>query len=209
MATDAVEKSFCTTREAAVLLGVSVGTVQIWVESGLLQAWKTVGGHRRVLRDSVDRLIRKVPDDLVAQTPVAPSVNAQRKLSVLVVDDDADLLRLYQTQLSRWPMPTNVICIDNAVSALMMMGRGGPDLLIADLHMPRMDGFSMLRVLSKAPEMTNTTMVVVTGLDAASIAQKGGLPTGIEVLSKPIPFERLLTIAQAIVSTSSFQLAAA
>jgi CheY-like chemotaxis protein len=72
-----------------------------------------------------------------------------------------------------------------------------------------MDGFSMLRVLSKAPEMTNTTMVVVTGLDAASIAQKGGLPTGIEVLSKPIPFERLLTIAQAIVSTSSFQLAAA
>lgn len=37
-----------TTREAARLLGVSVGTVQKWVESGELAGWKTPGGHRRV-----------------------------------------------------------------------------------------------------------------------------------------------------------------
>lgn len=37
-----------TTREAARLLGVSVGTVQKWVESGELSGWKTPGGHRRV-----------------------------------------------------------------------------------------------------------------------------------------------------------------
>lgn len=48
MKESAIKKSFCTTREAAGLLGVSVGTVQLWVESGLLQAWKTSGGHRRV-----------------------------------------------------------------------------------------------------------------------------------------------------------------
>lgn len=54
-----VEKSFCTTREAAQLLGVSVGTVQLWVERGVLEAWKTTGGHRRVLRDSVDKLLRR------------------------------------------------------------------------------------------------------------------------------------------------------
>jgi excisionase family DNA binding protein len=54
-----IEKTFCTTREAAALLGVSIGTVQLWVESDLLQAWKTAGGHRRVLRDSVDRLLHK------------------------------------------------------------------------------------------------------------------------------------------------------
>ena len=52
-----VEKSFCTTRQAADLLGVSVGTVQLWVENGLLKAWKTAGGHRRVIRDSVDALL--------------------------------------------------------------------------------------------------------------------------------------------------------
>ena len=43
-----VEKVFCTTSEAATILAISVGTVQLWVDSGLLVAWKTAGGHRRV-----------------------------------------------------------------------------------------------------------------------------------------------------------------
>eukprot|EP01036_Dinobryon_divergens_P016193 gene16192-21946_t len=46
----AIEKTFCTTREAASRLGISIGTVQLWVEKGLLSAWKTEGGHRRVTR---------------------------------------------------------------------------------------------------------------------------------------------------------------
>lgn len=50
--------AFCTTREAAVLLGVSLRTAQLWVDNGTLQAWKTTGGHRRVLRESVNRLLR-------------------------------------------------------------------------------------------------------------------------------------------------------
>jgi excisionase family DNA binding protein len=205
MSIAAIEKSFCTTREAATLLGVSVGTVQLWVESGLLQAWKTTGGHRRVIRDSVERLLRKVPaTPSTASTPTAAST--PRQLNVMVVENDPDLLRLYQTLLSRWPMRPSLTCLDNAVSALMMLGRGGPDLLVTDLHMPGMDGFAMLRVLSQAPEMNHTQIVVVTGLDAPAIAAQGGVPQGIEILSKPIPFERLLAIATGIVNQSSFQL---
>jgi CheY-like chemotaxis protein len=79
-----------------------------------------------------------------------------------------------------------------------MMGSTTPDLLITDLHMPGMDGFEMLKVLSEAPEAAKTTIVVVSGLDAAAIENKGGLPAGIEVLQKPIPFDRLQAIAAAI-----------
>lgn len=201
----AVEKSFCTTREASTLLGVSVGTVQLWVESGLLQAWKTAGGHRRVMRDSVESLLHKAPQPVMAQTNGSVPPNQPHKLHVMVVEDDPALLRLYQANLSRWPMQPKVTCLDNAVSALMMLGRGGPDLLIADLNMPGMDGFSMLRVLSKAPEMARTTIVVVSGLDAVAIAARGGLPDGIEVLSKPIPYDRLVDIAVDLVKQNSFQ----
>lgn len=42
-----------TTRDAARLLGVAVSTVQLWMESGALPAWKTPGGHRRVRLSAV------------------------------------------------------------------------------------------------------------------------------------------------------------
>ncbi len=209
MSASNIEKSFCTTREAATLLGVSVGTVQLWVESGLLQAWKTAGGHRRVLRDSVDSLLRKEPQALISAAPAAASVIVSpRRLTVLVVEDDPALLRLYQTRLARWPMQPQVDTSADGLTALMKLGGGGPDLLIADLHMPHVDGFAMLKILCKAPEMARTTIVVVTGLDADAIEARGGVPPGVEVLSKPISFDRLLAIATSIVQQNGARLEA-
>lgn len=46
----------CSTREAAEMLGVSLRTIQLWVDGGVLDAWKTAGGHRRVSFDSIQRL---------------------------------------------------------------------------------------------------------------------------------------------------------
>lgn len=77
----------------------------------------------------------------------------------------------------------------------MLVGRSVPDLLVVDLQMPGMDGFSMLRILGNDAEMKGTRIVVVTGLNAAAIVARGGLPSGMEVLSKPIPFGRLKSIA--------------
>jgi DNA-binding response OmpR family regulator len=77
-------------------------------------------------------------------------------------------------------------------------------MLITDLSMAGMDGFKMLSVLHNSPAMANTTILVVTGLDAEEIASKGGIPAGIEVLQKPISFTHLLTIATGIMNQSRF-----
>lgn len=201
MTLPAVEKSFCTTKEAATLLGVSVGTVQLWVESGLLQAWKTAGGHRRVIRESVERLLHKTRAPLGTEPPVvapASSPQALQRLSVLVAEDDPSLLRLYQANMSAWPMAPQVTVVSNGFAALLNLGRTCPDLLVTDLRMPGIDGFVMLRALQKAPEAANTRIVVVTGLGPAEIEARGGLPGGVELLPKPIPFERLQQIASEI-----------
>jgi excisionase family DNA binding protein len=194
----AVEKSFCTTKEAATLLGVSVGTVQLWVESGLLQAWKTAGGHRRVIRDSVERLLRKAQP--AADAP-SDSAAVDKPLSVLVVEDDASLLRLYQARIAAWPMGPQVTVCNNGFAALLTLGRTCPDLLITDLRMPGIDGFVMLRALQNAPEAAHTRVVVVSGLDQAEIDAHGGLPGGIEVLGKPIPFDRLQQIGSELATS--------
>ncbi|MCA1326880.1 GAF domain-containing protein [Herbaspirillum sp. alder98] len=46
-----------TSREAAKLLGVSITTAQMWMESGMLASWKTPGGHRRTRHSSVMSLL--------------------------------------------------------------------------------------------------------------------------------------------------------
>ncbi|SEM50708.1 DNA binding domain-containing protein, excisionase family [Luteibacter sp. UNCMF331Sha3.1] len=48
-----------TTREAAALLGISVSTAQKWIEGGAVESWKTPGGHRRMRRKAVLRLLEE------------------------------------------------------------------------------------------------------------------------------------------------------
>lgn len=187
-----VKKTFCTTREAAQLLGISVRTAQLWVENGQLTAWKTPGGHRRVLREAVERLLHK-PAPVAAPVP-------EHRFTVLVVDDSRVLLRLYEIKLAQWPMAPRVITAHDGFEALVQIGREKPDLLIADLHMPQMDGFHMLRVLRAMPELASMSIVVVSGLDEAEILRRGGVPADIQVLPKPILFDALLSIATATAS---------
>lgn len=47
-----------TTRTAAEVLGVSVSTAQMWMESGSIPSWKTPGGHRRARMSDVLRVAR-------------------------------------------------------------------------------------------------------------------------------------------------------
>jgi excisionase family DNA binding protein len=198
MSDDLIERAFCTTRQAASLLGVSVGTVQLWSESGVLQAWKTAGGHRRVLRDSVDQLLRKSParaaPPAAAPTAPAPVAAMHKRPMVMVVEDDLSLLRLYEARISRWPRAPEVMCFDNAVLALLRMGTHRPDLLIVDLNMPGMDGFNLLHCLRHAPEFGAATIAVVTGMDPARIEERGGLPSDVAVFPKPVPFDGLLKV---------------
>ena len=153
------------------MLGVSVGTVQLWSESGLLQAWKTAGGHRRVIRESVERLLHKAPvpasKAVASEPPIVTKSNVDRRLQVLVVEDDVNLLRLYQAKLGAWPMAAQVTTTDNAFAALLMMGRVSPDLLITDLSMPGMDGFEVAKRKRDHPNSENTPVIFVTAMTSA------------------------------------------
>jgi excisionase family DNA binding protein len=189
-------KTFCTTREAAEILSVSLRTAQLWTESGLLEAWKTEGGHRRISRQSIERLLA---DPTVQELPVVEESPPQA-LKILVVEDDPALRRLYEVNIRRWPMPLVFSTADDGYEALIRIGHDKPDLLIADLQMPGMDGFRMLYTLCSMSELSGMQIVVVSGLDPAVISAHGGVPEGIPVFPKPIPFGALLDIAKQTVT---------
>lgn len=190
-------------------MGVSLSTAQLWAESGLLEAWKTGGGHRRISRQSIERLLadpaaRHVPAEVALKrraTDMAQDIaTPPTPFNILVVEDDPTLRRLYEIKLRGWPMKPRISIAGDGYEALLRMGGSKPDLLIADLQMPGMDGFLMLHTISTAPELAGMSIVVVSGLDEEEITQRGGIPAGIPILPKPVPFDRLRAIAEQVLA---------
>lgn len=180
-------KEFYSTAEAAKLLGVSHRTIQLWVEAGTLQAWKTAGGHRRIASASVEKVLA---ERRKALAPAAPTDRAARLHKVLIVDDDASLLRLYELEMSGWDLPLELIKATDGFDALLKIGEHHPDLLISDLSMPGMDGFRMVNSLRSNPKHKNLHIIIVSGLDRTTIGSLG-LPGDIPVYAKPVPFPQL------------------
>lgn len=177
-------KRFISTQQAAKLLGVSLRTVQVWVEDGQLKAYKTAGGHRRVDVASVQEML----EERSRQLGRHPKDEAFR---VLVVEDDPHLRRLYEATFRTWGLPIALSVADNGYDGLVLVGAHKPDLAILDLNMPGMDGFRMIRSLRNNPATQDLKLVVVTGLSADDIRDRGGLPADIGVLTKPVPFSTL------------------
>lgn len=188
MANQSAEETV-TTREAAELLGISLRTAQLWVESGVLRAWKTLGGHRRILRSSVNQLLQERAD---ATRSRVPATDGSDDFRVLVVEDEPSLLRLYELTLAGWKPPVSVTLVSNGWEALMAIGQSKPDLLITDLRLPGMDGFRMLRVLKSDPAFTRKMdIIVVTGMERGDMEAFGGVPEGVAILQKPLSFDAL------------------
>ena len=173
-----------TTRQAAKLLGVSVRTIQLWAEAGALTAWKTPGGHRRISRASVERMLDSERRAL--------ATDQNRRPRVLVVEDDEQMQSLYQGAFDNWRLP--FLMAGNGFEGLLLIGEHRPAVIITDLLMPGMDGFEMIRTLVGRPDMTASLLLVVTGLSNAEIAEKGGLPPELPVLHKPIELDLLQNI---------------
>lgn len=174
----------CSTSKAAKILGVSNTTIQIMVERGELDAWRTRGGHRRISVASIERL------------KALRSQRGQRRidtgqLDVLLVEDDLSLRTLYQHTISSWNLPIQVSVAANGMEALLLIERKRPDLLITDLFMEPVDGFQLMKMLREHREFDDMVIIVVTGLSDAELDARGGLPKGVVVYRKPVPFEKL------------------
>lgn len=80
------------------------------------------------------------------------------KSCVLVVDDDVILLKKMVSMLSE--AGYDVIQAENGKDGLNLALKNKPDLIIADLIMPEMDGFEMIDKL-REDEWGNTVKVIV------------------------------------------------
>lgn len=177
------ENAYVSTREAADILSISLRSAQLWVENGVLTAWKTPGGHRRITVSSIKRVLEE--RERHAQLTVSDP-----KLRVLIVEDDPDVARFLYLAIEQCHPGTEIHVASDGFEGLILVGRVYPDILMTDLNMPGMDGFRMIRAMGSG-ESAPALVVAVTALSPPDISDRGGLSPDIKVLQKPISISQL------------------
>ena len=110
-------------------------------------------------------------------------MNADRH-RILIVDDDAGGRRLTRAALQRAGFEVSE-AVDGA-QALESMREELPDLVLMDVSMPVMDGFSCCAGLRKLPGGTRVPVVMMTGLDDVKSIERAFEVGATDFITKPI-----------------------
>jgi excisionase family DNA binding protein len=184
----------CTSRKAAEMLGVSARTVQLWADAEVIESWKTPGGHRRFSLLQVEKLVRELQDGkgpVLSEAQGGADASSTAPVRVLVIDDEKVLLRLYELTLKSWQLPLELHLSDNGYSGLLSVGQVEPQLLVLDLNLPNIDGFSIIAALKHSGLLERMELMVISALEPDEVLAR--MPVGVDcqVLPKPIPFEEI------------------
>jgi CheY-like chemotaxis protein len=82
---------------------------------------------------------------------------------ILILDDEHDILEIYQEILARLPSQPEIHTSDNGGRALALLESEPFSLLLVDLRMPQMDGFQVLAIVRR--KFPSIRVAVVTGAE--------------------------------------------
>ena len=124
---------------------------------------------------------------------------AAKKTTILTADDDPQLLRLVMRNLQLEGY--DVIGASDGLQALTQIEQQVPDLVLLDVMMPKMDGFT---VCHRVREFSTVPIIIVTarGQDQDKVR---GLDLGADdYLTKPFSIDELLARVRAVLRRTQF-----
>jgi excisionase family DNA binding protein len=178
-----------TTVEVARLLGMSVRSVQLMVDRGELEAWKTSGGHRRIARASVDRWRNSrslaTHRAAAAPRPARPRDAAPSRPCVLLIDDSIHFQKLVALLIRQRFGDVDLHVADDGIAGLALCGRLQPQVLIVDILLPGIDGATLITSLRSHAQFASSHLVVVTSLDEVQRVPYAFALEQVPVIHKP------------------------
>src|SRR5205823_13358857 len=122
-----------------------------------------------------------------------------KKTTILAADDDPQLLRLITRNLQLEGY--DVLAASDGQQALELIENNAPDLVLLDVMMPRMDGFT---VCYRVREFSSVPIIIITarGQDQDKVR---GLDLGADdYLTKPFSVDELLARVRAVLRRTQF-----
>ena len=114
---------------------------------------------------------------------------------VLIIDDDEDLAQAISTRLGA--LGYDCAVAHNGEQGLAQFRRAGADLIITDVNMPELDGFSVaatLRASSAVP------VILITGYASTPVLTN---VSGITLVFKPLDWKRLADLVASRLTASA------
>jgi PAS domain S-box-containing protein len=127
---------------------------KIWVESQVGQ------GSRFHFTIRVNTAAAKLPSPVVIPQP-----EVLHGVKVLIVDDNRTNRRILDGLLRHWKMrPTTVEDAEQALDKISAAHKEGEpyELVLTDMHMPKMDGFDLVQHIRERPELVMATIMMLT-----------------------------------------------
>ena len=179
-----------TTAEVAKLLGRAVRSVQLMVDRGDLEAWKTPGGHRRITRASVERWRGRQGDAATtsgapAAAPAPAPAQAGTGPRVLLIEDSVHFQNLVRLLVQRHFPDVQLHVAHDGITGMALYGQIQPDVLLVDILLPDIDGAALITTLRTHEQFARCKLLVVTSLDAAEREAYAFALGGARVIHKP------------------------
>jgi CheY-like chemotaxis protein/two-component sensor histidine kinase len=136
--------------------------------------------------------ISDTPDEDAAPAPELPVEASERHASaglVLAIDDDPHARELVVRFLTKEGFAVRTAA--DGLSGLEMARLLRPDVILLDVTMPKMDGWTVLTELKADPELAGIPVVMITILDEHSLGYALGAS---DYLLKPVEWNRLKSV---------------
>lgn len=122
----------------------------------------------------------------------------RNKKTILLVEDDEFLAELYSTKLTLDGF--QVFLATDGQKGLRLAKEKMPDLVLLDILLPKMDGFTVLSELKKDPKTKNIPVILLTNLCQKEEVKKGLALGAVDYLIKAyfMPSEVVVKINKAL-----------
>jgi CheY-like chemotaxis protein len=118
------------------------------------------------------------------------------KRKILVVDDEPNVRKLLRTLLNK---SFTIVEAEDGEQAVKIASAEKPDLILMDIMMPRMDGYTSCYALKREPATKSIPILILTALDLKLNMQLSEEVGADGYITKPFkPQDLLENIAQAL-----------
>jgi len=121
-----------------------------------------------------------------------------KKSKILVIDDDPDAVETMTAILET--RDYEVVTALSGLEGITKAREEKPDLIIMDVMMPKLDGFTICKMIKDNEEIKNIPVILLTGKGLVGDVEKGFAAGASDYMIKPIDWERLFVKIEKFIS---------